>query len=135
MAHKTKRELVLERFARIYSPVVIASAILLAAVPSALDPSQWHRWVYLALEVLVTACPCALVLSAPVANVCALTRAAQHGVLLKSSSVLQAFASLEVLSFDKTGTLTQGHFALVETLTMPHRWGTAAITNNRVCMQ
>ncbi|WIA43783.1 hypothetical protein OEZ86_010205 [Tetradesmus obliquus] len=122
MAHKTKRELVLERFARIYSPVVIASAILLAAVPSALDPSQWHHWVYLALEVLVTACPCALVLSAPVANVCALTRAAQHGVLLKSSSVLQAFASLEVLSFDKTGTLTQGHFALVETLTMPHRW-------------
>ena len=103
--------------------MVVAGALLLAIIPPlVLQPPQWHHWIYLGLQVLVTACPCALVLSTPVANVCALTRAARQGVLLKGSQQLDAAAALSIVSFDKTGTLTRGHFAVQEACALTERW-------------
>ena len=69
-------------------------------------PAQW--WVYLALQILVTACPCALVLSTPVTTVAALAAAAKQGVLIKGGQVLEALAAAKVVTLDKTGTLTEG---------------------------
>lgn len=107
---------------QVYTPLVLLAALLLAIVPPlASSPPRWSHWVYLALEVLITACPCALVLSTPVANVCALTWAARHGLLLKGSQQLDTLGSLSVLSLDKTGTLTEGHFMVQEVGTLSDR--------------
>lgn len=111
----------MEPLAKYYTPLVLPTAFLLALVPSLLYRDQWRHWVYLSLEVLVTACPCALVLSAPVANVCALIRAARQGILLKGSRYLEAMAALRTMTFDKTGTLTEGRFSVVETMVFFNR--------------
>eukprot|EP00877_Chromochloris_zofingiensis_P014552 jgi/Chrzof1/9350/UNPLg00321.t1 len=122
ISQKSRREVLIERVAKFYTPLVVVAAFLLALVPSLLYKEQWRHWVYLSLEVLVTACPCALVLSTPVASVCALTRAARQGVLLKGSRHLEAMAALRTMTFDKTGTLTEGSFTVVETMVFSNRW-------------
>ncbi len=82
-AQKSRSELMVERCARAYTPVVVAAAALLAPVPSVLGWGPWRPWVYLALVVLVTSCPCALVISTPVTSLCGIARAARQGVLIK----------------------------------------------------
>ena len=113
-ANKAPTQRFVDRFAAIYTPIVMVLAIALAIVaPWALGWS-WLEAVYQALALLVIACPCALVLSTPVTVVSALTAAARQGVLLKGGSVLEAARQLRTLALDKTGTLTTGKPALVD---------------------
>lgn len=113
-SRQSPSEAAVAKFAKIYTPIVIIACILLAFVPWADPNADRKQWVYLSLEVLVIACPCALVLSTPVTIVSALARAAQSGVLIKGGIVLENLASVKVVSFDKTGTLTKGMFLISE---------------------
>ncbi len=100
-----------DRFARVYTPVVTAVAFLVAVVPPlAFGQPFWGDagWLMRALQMLVIACPCALVISTPVSVVSALTQAAARGVLIKGGRTLEALGAVDVFAFDKTGTLTEG---------------------------
>ncbi|MDR2035682.1 MAG: HAD-IC family P-type ATPase [Coriobacteriales bacterium] len=113
-AQRTPYERFINRFARYYTPTVLAVAVAVALVPSLLSASGlvvwggFDIWVYRALSLLVVACPCALVIATPVSVVCGLTRAARCGVLVKGGAFLELSASLKAIAFDKTGTLTRG---------------------------
>ena len=113
-SRQSPSEAAVAKFAKIYTPIVIVACVLIAFVPWANPNADREKWVYLALEVLVIACPCALVLSTPVTVVSALARAAQSGVLIKGGLILENLASIRVVSFDKTGTLTKGTFMIAE---------------------
>lgn len=97
-----------ERFAEIYTPIMIALSLLIAVLPPLLLGEPFIPWVYRALILLVVACPCALVISTPVSIVSGLNRAAKKGILIKGGNFLEIPASLNIIAFDKTGTLTKG---------------------------
>ena len=107
-AHKAPSERFVERFARWYTPAVTAAAVLTVVVP-VLAGGPFETWFLRGLTLLVIACPCALVISTPVAVVSGITAAARHGVLIKGGVHLEALDGVEVFAFDKTGTLTAGH--------------------------
>lgn len=104
-----------DKFAKIYTPMVVVMAALVAFVPSVVfnapfwNPSANEQgWLYRALELLVVACPCALVISTPVALISAISNAAKNGVLFKGGASLEALNAVRTIAFDKTGTLTEG---------------------------
>ena len=103
-----------EKFARVYTPVVMGLAILVALAGPLLAGADWMTWLYNALVLLVIACPCALVISTPVSIVAALAAAARQGVLIKGGTFVEAPAHLKAIAFDKTGTLTEGNPTVVE---------------------
>ncbi len=103
-----------DRFARIYTPIVFAAALLTAVLPPLLGGGDWLPWIYKALVILVIACPCALVISVPVTIVSGLAAATRHGLLIKGGAFLEAGRKLKWIALDKTGTLTRGRPAVTE---------------------
>jgi Cd2+/Zn2+-exporting ATPase len=106
-ARRSPTEQLVDRFARVYTPAILGLALLLSVVPALLGGNA-VAWFYRALTLLIIACPCALVISTPVAVVCGLARAARAGALIKGGTYLERLGSLRALAFDKTGTLTHG---------------------------
>ncbi len=107
-AARAPRQLFIDRFAAWYTPAVVATAALIAAVPLFVSGASGDAWIYRALVLLVVACPCALVISTPVSIVSALAGAARQGLLIKGGAPLERLAAVRVIAFDKTGTLTTG---------------------------
>lgn len=105
---RAKSEQWVDRFARVYTPIMMVLAVLIAFVPPLFFSEPWMTWIYRGLVFLVIACPCALVISTPVSIVSALTAAARAGVLIKGGVYLETAAHLEAIAFDKTGTITIG---------------------------
>ena len=116
-----RTEIAINRFAKYYTPAVVIVAALVVIIPAILGAAgvgtylqEIREWGRRALVLLVVACPCALVMSTPIAVVCGITAAARKGALVKSGAHLETLARLEVLAFDKTGTLTEGKFQVVD---------------------
>lgn len=103
-----------EKFARYYTPAVMALAIVVMVLVPLITGGSWSKWFYEGLVLLVIACPCALVISTPVSIVAALTSAAKNGVLVKGGLYMEAPSKLKAIALDKTGTLTEGRPEVVE---------------------
>ncbi len=112
--NKSKEENFITKFSRWYTPCVVFAAILLAAVLPLASLDTWSGAVYKALMFLVISCPCALVISVPMAFFGGIGRAAKDGILYKGGNVFSAVARADTFAFDKTGTLTTGEFSIVE---------------------
>lgn len=108
---KARPELFITRFARVYTPIVVAAAALVAFIPPLLLPgASLHDWVYRALTMLVISCPCALVVSIPLGYFGGVGGASRRGILVKGARFLDSLAAVKTVVFDKTGTLTKGVF-------------------------
>ena len=115
-SRKSKAEDFISKFARVYTPTVVAAAIALALVPPFVRmgfmgvPADWDVWIYRALTFLVISCPCALVISIPLSFFAGIGGASKAGVLVKGSNYLETLSKVKTVVFDKTGTLTKGVF-------------------------
>ena len=114
--HKSRSEAFITKFARVYTPIVVMAAVLLAVVPPLLSPvgfvEAFSVWLHRALIFLVVSCPCALVISVPLTFFGGLGGASRRGILVKGSSYMDALARVGTVVFDKTGTLTRGEFVV-----------------------
>lgn len=111
---KAESEKFITRFARVYTPVVVGAAVLLAVLPPLVAGGGWLLWLNRALIFLVISCPCALVVSIPLTFFAGIGGASRRGILIKGSNYLETLARVRTVVFDKTGTLTQGKFAVTE---------------------
>ncbi|KAK2646417.1 hypothetical protein Ddye_021612 [Dipteronia dyeriana] len=111
---KSKTQKLIDKCAQYYTPAVIVISACLVVIPAALRLPNRNHWFHLALVVLVSACPCALILSTPVVTFCALTKAATSGLLIKGGDYLEILAQIKVMAFDKTGTITRGEFVVLD---------------------
>lgn len=110
---KTNTETFIRKFSKIYTPVVVISALIIAIVPS-LIVGDFKTWVYRALVFLVTSCPCALVISVPLGFFSGIGRASKEGILIKGSRELERLEDIDFLALDKTGTITEGVFEVTK---------------------
>ncbi|WP_270355998.1 heavy metal translocating P-type ATPase [Adlercreutzia equolifaciens] len=116
---KARTENFITRFARVYTPIVVGVAAVLAIVPPLLFGGQWSDWILRGLTFLVVSCPCALVISVPLSFFGGIGGASRLGILVKGSNYLEALGSTETVVFDKTGTLTDGTFSVTELIDAP----------------
>ena len=119
-ASKAPAEQFVDRFSRLYTPLVVAAAVVLAVVPPLLG-GQFDTWFYRGLALLIIACPCALVISTPVTVVSGIGAASRRGILIKGGAALEAAGRLKALAFDKTGTLTEGRPVLARAVALGER--------------
>ncbi|CAA2975641.1 inactive cadmium zinc-transporting ATPase HMA3 [Olea europaea subsp. europaea] len=112
--NKSRIQRFIDKCSKYYTPVIVVISATLALVPVAFEVPNKKEWYHLALVVLVSGCPCALVLSTPVAMLCALSKAATIGLLFKGEEYLEALASIKIMAFDKTGTITMGEFVVAD---------------------
>ena len=112
-ARKPKMDRFITRFSRVYTPIVVALAAATAIIPS-LITGDWRYWVYTALSFLVMSCPCALVISVPLAFFSGIGMAGRKGILFKGGSAMEALCAVKAAALDKTGTLTRGEFKVLE---------------------
>ncbi len=113
---KTPTELFINRFAKYYTPFIMIIAVIVMLLPPLFFQVTWGKAFYQGLAVLIVGCPCALILSSPIANISGITRNARNGILVKGSVFLEQLGKLDVLAFDKTGTLTKGEPQVQETV-------------------
>lgn len=114
---KAVAETFIRKFAKIYTPVVVILAAVIAFVPALLGYNTFYHWINTALIFLVVSCPCALVISIPLSYFVGLGKASQNGVLIKGSNYLDALNHVSKMVFDKTGTLTTGRFTVMDIVT------------------
>ncbi|CAK8531828.1 unnamed protein product [Lathyrus sativus] len=113
-SRKSKAQRFIDNFAKYYIPAVVLISASIALVPAALNVPDNETWFHLSLVVLLSGCPCALILSTPVAIFCALTKAAISGLLLKGGDYLETLSRIKTVAFDKTGTITRGEFVVTD---------------------
>ncbi|MCL2082241.1 MAG: cadmium-translocating P-type ATPase [Oscillospiraceae bacterium] len=113
---KAKIERFITRFAKIYTPIVMLLALMVAVIPPLAFDGEWGTWVYRALVLLVASCPCALVVSIPLCYFAGIGGAAKAGILVKSGTAMDSLAGIALAVFDKTGTLTQDSFGISQTV-------------------
>lgn len=111
-AKKAKSQKFITSFAKIYTPLVVLAALLVAFVPPLFDSFNFVKWIYKALSFLVISCPCALVISVPLGFFTGIGSLAKRGILVKGSNCLDSLSQVNVAAFDKTGTLTKGEFSV-----------------------
>lgn len=109
VARKAPTEKFITKFARYYTPAVVAASLIIAVIPG-LVTGDWVAWIYRALTFLVVSCPCALVISVPLSYFCGIGAASRMGILIKGGNYLEALSKTDTVVFDKTGTLTKGEF-------------------------
>lgn len=116
---KSKADRFISRFARVYTPIVLGLAVLIAVIPPLFlgigDGAVWANWIYVALELLLISCPCAIVIGVPLSYFAGLGLSSKHGIIVKGAEYFDQAHDLGWVCFDKTGTLTEGRFALKET--------------------
>ena len=110
---KTDTENFIRKFSKIYTPIIVALALIIAIIPS-LITGNFQTWLYRALVFLVTSCPCALVISVPLGYFSGIGRASKEGILIKGSRELERLANIDYLALDKTGTITEGVFEVTK---------------------
>ncbi|CAN7070357.1 unnamed protein product [Brassica oleracea var. botrytis] len=111
---KTETQRFIDECSKYYTPAIILISLCFVVIPFALKVHNMKHWLHLALVVLVSACPCGLILSTPVATFCALTKAATSGLLIKGADYLETLAKIKTVAFDKTGTITRGEFIVMD---------------------
>ncbi len=133
-AIKAPTQRFVDNFSRIYTPLMVIIALLIATIPPLFFAASLHEWIVKALVVLIIACPCALVISTPVTVVSALAAAAKNGLLIKGGSYLEMGHQLKAIAFDKTGTLTQGKPVITDVINLDDSqqtlWIAASLNTN-----
>ncbi|MDO4281976.1 MAG: heavy metal translocating P-type ATPase, partial [Peptococcaceae bacterium] len=115
-ARKAPTERFITRFARYYTPIVVALAVLVAIIPPLAIGGDWSTWIYRGLVFLVVSCPCALVISVPLTYFAGIGGASRQHILVKGSQYLETLAKIKQVAFDKTGTLTRGDFSVAQVI-------------------
>ena len=133
-AGKPRIDRFITRFARVYTPCVVGVALAVAVIPP-LFTGEWNYWIYTALTFLVMSCPCALVLSVPLAFFSGVGAGSRRGILFKGGAAIEALARLGAVVMDKTGTLTKGHFALQKVVSADGFTGDALLSLCASCEQ